>query len=160
MDTLHKNRAGLGQMSLDDLPGPELYAVELERHGGAEHSEDTDGTDRIRVNPGRELVEVSRQGARCYRLEKIKCGKKGCRCTRGELHGPYWYAYYRENGRMRCEYMGKSLPEHVNLENRARKACKRSEAERKRAAKMVLGVKETLAKLSRFDTIPKLRESL
>jgi hypothetical protein len=21
----------------------------------------------------------------------VKCGKKGCKCSRGELHGPYYY---------------------------------------------------------------------
>lgn len=25
--------------------------------------------------------------------ERIKCGKPGCKCTEGELHGPYWYHY-------------------------------------------------------------------
>src|ERR687887_657939 len=43
-----------------------------------------------------------------YRLEPVKCGKQGCsRCP----HGPYWYAYWREGGRMRSRYIGKSLPE-------------------------------------------------
>lgn len=25
------------------------------------------------------------------RQEMVKCGKKNCRCSRGELHGPYYY---------------------------------------------------------------------
>lgn len=43
-----------------------------------------------------------------YRLEHVRCGKEGCtRCP----HGPYWYAYWRERGRVRSRYIGKSLPE-------------------------------------------------
>ena len=35
--------------------------------------------------------------------EYVSCGKRGCRCGRGERHGPYWYLHYRrfENGRWR-----------------------------------------------------------
>jgi hypothetical protein len=43
-----------------------------------------------------------------YRLEQVRCGKEGCtRCP----HGPYWYAYWREEGRLRSRYIGKQLPE-------------------------------------------------
>ena len=42
-----------------------------------------------------------------YRQEQVRCGKRGCtRCP----HGPYWYAYWRENGRLRSRYIGKTLP--------------------------------------------------
>lgn len=42
-----------------------------------------------------------------YRQESVKCGKRGCtRCP----HGPYWYAYWREEGRLRSRYIGKTLP--------------------------------------------------
>jgi hypothetical protein len=42
-----------------------------------------------------------------YRLEAVKCGKPGCsRCP----HGPYWYAYYREDGKLRSRYIGRELP--------------------------------------------------
>jgi hypothetical protein len=41
------------------------------------------------------------------RQERVRCGKKGCtRCP----HGPYWYAYWREDGRLRSRYVGKELP--------------------------------------------------
>ena len=41
------------------------------------------------------------------RQESVRCGKAGCtRCP----HGPYWYAYWREDGRTRSRYVGKTLP--------------------------------------------------
>jgi hypothetical protein len=34
----------------------------------------------------------------------IRCGKQNCgRCP----HGPYWYAYWREDGRRRSRYIGR-----------------------------------------------------
>jgi hypothetical protein len=43
-----------------------------------------------------------------YRQERVRCGRENCtRCP----HGPYWYAYWREDGRLRSRYIGKEAPE-------------------------------------------------
>ena len=42
-----------------------------------------------------------------FRQQSVKCGKKGCTSC---PHGPYWYAYWRQDGRMRSKYIGKELP--------------------------------------------------
>lgn len=34
------------------------------------------------------------------------CGKPGCRCQRGEKHGPFWYLSEKEAGRTRLRYLG------------------------------------------------------
>lgn len=60
---------------------------------------------------GRELVERREAAHLTYRLERVRCGKVNCRCSGGELHGPYWYAYWTEGGRTRSRYIGKELPE-------------------------------------------------
>jgi hypothetical protein len=42
--------------------------------------------------------------------EKVTCGDDSCRCASGDRqdkHGPYLYRYYRENGTMKSEYVGK-----------------------------------------------------
>lgn len=45
-----------------------------------------------------------------YRQEMVRCGRANCgRCP----HGPYWYAYWREGGRLRSRYLGKELPRGV-----------------------------------------------
>ena len=45
-----------------------------------------------------------------YRQEYAKCGKESCKkCSEGKGHGPYWYRYYREGGRLRKQYIGKEL---------------------------------------------------
>jgi len=57
-------------------------------------------------------------GHKTYQQEMVRCGKKGCRCARGELHGPYWYAYWTEGGKTRSEYVGKHLPESLKKSRR------------------------------------------
>lgn len=42
-----------------------------------------------------------------YRQEHVRCGKPGCTAC---PHGPYWYAYWREDGRTRKRYVGRHLP--------------------------------------------------
>jgi hypothetical protein len=49
----------------------------------------------------------SGSGKVTFRQETVRCGKDGCtRCP----HGPYWYAYWREGGKLRSRYVGKHLP--------------------------------------------------
>jgi hypothetical protein len=46
-------------------------------------------------------------GSITFRYETVRCGKDNCsRCP----HGPYWYAYWKEGGRTRSRYIGRSLP--------------------------------------------------
>jgi hypothetical protein len=45
--------------------------------------------------------------------QRRRCGKPGCRCTRGELHGPYTYLAVRNSGRNRLVYIPNELAETV-----------------------------------------------
>ncbi|MFN2558004.1 MAG: hypothetical protein ABR592_14280 [Nitriliruptorales bacterium] len=42
-----------------------------------------------------------------YRQEYVRCGKERCNTC---PHGPYWYAYWREDGKTRSRYIGRQLP--------------------------------------------------
>jgi hypothetical protein len=35
----------------------------------------------------------------------VICGKPGCRCLRGQKHGPLFYLYWKEQGRSRSLYV-------------------------------------------------------
>jgi hypothetical protein len=45
----------------------------------------------------------------------VKCGKPNCTAC---PHGPYWYAYWWEDGRRRSRYLGKldEIPELVGVD--------------------------------------------
>lgn len=44
-----------------------------------------------------------------YRQQWVRCGKGCGSCP----HGPYWYAYWREDGRARSQYIGRELAADV-----------------------------------------------
>jgi hypothetical protein len=60
-------------------------------------------------------IEKSEEGkdkSISYQHQYRKCGKALCiHCTNGEGHGPYWYAYWREDGKVKSKYIGKAKPE-------------------------------------------------
>jgi len=35
----------------------------------------------------------------------VRCGRSNCRCADGQLHGPYFYRFWREKGRLRKQYV-------------------------------------------------------
>ena len=46
-------------------------------------------------------------GAICPQM--VKCGKPNCKCARGELHGPYFYRFTRDQyGRLHKQYVRRS----------------------------------------------------
>ena len=70
--------------------------------------------DRERqVTKQRKILEVNQTTHKSYRLERVRCGKQGCKCASGNLHGPYWYAYWTEKGKTRSQYIGKRLPKGI-----------------------------------------------
>jgi hypothetical protein len=71
--------------------------------------EDQESAMRVTSESQPEKIEKADDG-RTYRLESVRCGKKGCKCADGKLHGPYWYAYWLENGKTKSQYVGKKLP--------------------------------------------------
>ena len=73
--------------------------------------------ERRRAGPSREKATTGRY----LQLERVRCGKKGCKKCAGdrpELHGPYWYLYRPKKSRSgrTSEYVGKALPEELARE--------------------------------------------
>lgn len=64
---------------------------------------------------------LPKTGALCPQW--VKCGKSTCHCAVGNLHGPYWYLFWRQGGRLRKRYIKPAEVEAV------RAAC---DAERQR----------------------------
>jgi hypothetical protein len=53
---------------------------------------------------GRLLPKIEPQRGSLY-AEMKRCGKPTCRCTRGDLHGPYWSLRWRQGGCQRRRYV-------------------------------------------------------
>ncbi|GIW28920.1 MAG: hypothetical protein KatS3mg070_2283 [Meiothermus sp.] len=67
------------------------------------------------------------------------CGKAGCRCTRGALHGPYPYLIEHREGRKIERYLGKgwSPPEGMVTPERYRRLMGEFQARRKRLERLL-----------------------
>lgn len=60
--------------------------------------------------PGAEqALEIQRIGKSCFLLQGVKCGKPTCKCAHGELHGPYWYEFWRDGNKIKKRYHGKQI---------------------------------------------------
>jgi hypothetical protein len=62
----------------------------------------------------RQVVEERPASTGTLRLEMVKCGKTRCKkCREGGGHGPYWYLYFRRNGKLTSRYIGKRIPDEL-----------------------------------------------
>jgi hypothetical protein len=64
-------------------------------------------------SPRKQTVAGQTVGNKTYRLESVRCGKEKCKCSRGKLHGPYWYSYSRVKDKVTSQYIGKTLPKNI-----------------------------------------------
>ena len=67
-----------------------------------------------------ELPPIRLKHPPSYVQERIKCGKKTCKCTSGnkeDLHGPYWMEIRRIKGKIKSKYIGKKLKIGCNKSN-------------------------------------------
>jgi len=59
--------------------------------------------------PTVELDDVPGNPTVTYRSQMVRCGKGCASCP----HGPYWYAYWKEDGKTRSQYIGGVLPAEI-----------------------------------------------
>lgn len=51
----------------------------------------------------------------------VRCGRANCRCQYGKLHGPYFYRFWRQAGRLRKAYVPRADVDRVRAECEARR---------------------------------------
>src|SRR5262245_64530123 len=74
-----------------------------------------------------------------------RCGKRNCRCSKGQLHGPYFYRFGWKNGRQFKEYVRLAdVPE-------VRQACRIYREQRAEERRECQRVRELLASLRKYE---------
>jgi len=66
-----------------------------------------------RLRLARQLPDVKIALRGSLQKQGRRCGKEGCRCSRGEPHGPYVYLAVRTEGKSRVLYVPAELAERV-----------------------------------------------
>ncbi len=67
----------------------------------------------------------------------VRCGRFGCRCRSGEPHGPYFYRFWREEGRLRKEYVRRRDLARVRTACEVRRQLREEEKE---AGRILFGI--------------------
>jgi len=79
------------------------------------------------------LPKIPEKLAGTVQPQFVRCGKANCRCANGELHGPYFYRFWRDSyGRLRKQYVRKADVEAV------RTACQAAQEDTRRARTVLL----------------------
>lgn len=61
----------------------------------------------------RQIPDLEAVIAGSLQNQRRRCGKEGCRCARGELHGPYLYLSLRAGRRTQMLYVPAELADQV-----------------------------------------------
>ena len=99
--TLPAIKSAVAALSLADIRDLQAYITDLMLERMEEEWEPP-------VNEN--TVETVKTATGCLQLQLVKCGKAGCKCEGGKLHGPYWYSYTRVDGKLKKKYHGKARP--------------------------------------------------
>ena len=67
----------------------------------------------------------------------VRCNRAGCRCASGRLHGPYFYRFWREAGRLRKEYVPRAQLDAVRAACAERQALVRDLRASRRLARLL-----------------------
>ena len=89
-------------------------------------------------------------------VKKYKaCGKAGCKCTRGELHGPFYYLSFNKEGRTKMIFIRRYLWESAIKLNTNYKNWRKSRADISKINKKILALLDVLEKnnIVKLDTI-------
>lgn len=64
----------------------------------------------------------------------VRCGRYNCRCMRGDLHGPYFYRYWRDGQRRRKAYVRKAEVQSIRAACATYRSEQQAHRERVQAA--------------------------
>ncbi|HMS41114.1 MAG TPA: hypothetical protein PKE69_12865 [Pyrinomonadaceae bacterium] len=64
----------------------------------------------------------------------VRCGKKNCKCVKGELHGAYFYHFVRVSGKLIKRYLKPSEVEEMRTACATRQASGKSRIENRNDA--------------------------
>ena len=84
-------------------------------------------------------------------IEKyVMCGKEGCKCKKGELHGPFYYLTYKENKKTKMIFLKKDVSKRARLLNDNYKLYRKNRA---KIAKINTEIISLLDEIEKINTL-------
>lgn len=84
------------------------------------------------------LETLPKMEAGTLHAQFVRCNRPGCRCAAGRLHGPYFYRFWREAGRLRKAYVPRSQLDAVRAACDERRAFVRDLRSSRQAANALI----------------------
>ncbi|MCL4416211.1 MAG: hypothetical protein M1365_05870 [Actinobacteria bacterium] len=78
----------------------------------------------------------------------IMCGKEGCKCKNGELHGPFYYLTYKENKKTKMVFLKKDVEKRAKLLNDNYKLWRKNRAQISKINSMILSLLDEIEKIN------------
>ena len=91
-------------------------------------------------------------------VKKYKaCGKAGCKCTRGELHGPFYYLSFKKDKKTKMIFIRRHLWEKVIKLNNNYRKWRKSRADISKINRKILPLFDEIEKASivKLETVAK-----
>lgn len=105
------------------------------------------GTQRFKIEMEMLTVLSRKKMLKGSVVKKYKaCGKGGCKCTKGELHGPFYYLTYKEEGKTKMTFLRQAQWEKAIRLNDNYKLWRKSRAEASKAGKKILALLDSIEK--------------
>ena len=92
---------------------------------------------------------LPKKGAVCVQWKR--CGRPGCRCARGELHGPYYCLFWRSRGRLHKRY--RRLAEAASVAAACQERREHARAARQEARQVRAEVRALIGRLREVERL-------
>ena len=105
------------------------------------------GTQRFRIEMEMLTVLSRKKMLKGSVVKKYKaCGKAGCKCTKGELHGPFYYLTYKAEKKTKMIFLRQSQWRQAIKLNDNYKLWRKSRAEASKIGKKILALLDSIEK--------------
>jgi len=78
----------------------------------------------------------------------IMCGKSGCKCKRGSLHGPFYYLSYKEDGKTKMIFLKAGISKRAKLLNDNYKLYRKNRAQVAKINTEILSLLDEIEKIN------------
>ena len=78
----------------------------------------------------------------------IMCGKEGCKCKKGELHGPFYYLSYKERNKTKMIFLKAGISKRAKILNGSYRQWRKNRAQIGKINMQILSLLDEIEKIN------------